>query len=122
MESNFNTNQKMVTKKWKTAFFICLFLLLGTIGLCGFIVIQNTILSGHSWDVLHELEADIEIASTLMKDDFKSYEKIDKHLSKLREVGYAPSSDKSNIRLTHLKLLFNKNGQWIGMTTGSVQE
>ena len=108
-------------KKWKTAFFVCLFLLIGSIGFCWFIVVQNTMLSGNKMDILIDIKNDIEIASTLMKDDFNSYEKIDNHLSEL-QVGHVPSSDKSNIRLTHLKLLFNNNGQWVGMTTGSVQE
>lgn len=110
-----------MTNKWKIAFLLTFGVLILTILASGYLLLSNTLTSTHTSDVLLDLENEIEITSKLLEAGVYDLEGADEKLSEMK-IGYSISSDKSNISFSKLKLLYNKEGKLVGMTTGSVRE
>ena len=101
---------------WRTAFFICLALLICVIVASGYLLLITGLSSGHTSEMLANLEDDVELTSIVYNEGLKDFDAVRKRLDQIPELGYSASDDRLEIHLTYVTLLFNKSGVLKGFT------
>ncbi|MFN7260081.1 MAG: hypothetical protein ACK5TU_09310 [Cyclobacteriaceae bacterium] len=103
--------------KWKVAFFISLTITILTILGAGFIVLSNTILSGHSYDNLITITQDMEKISRAVQNGAHSIDEFDRELEKI-DTGHNTDREYHKISLQILSIVFDDKNQFKGIKTG----
>ncbi len=97
--------------KWKIAFFISLSTTLLTILGTGYIVLTNTILSGHNSDNLLIITEDIENISKAIQNKANTIDEFDKELNKANS-GHWTDRKNNIIKLQIVAIKFDTNGNF----------
>jgi hypothetical protein len=97
--------------KWKIGFFISLTITLLTVLACGYIILTNTLSSGHNRDNLITLTEDIEHISTAIKNRANTIDEFDRELRK-DNSGHWTDKENNIIRLQIAHILFDSDGKF----------
>jgi hypothetical protein len=94
---------------WKIAFFISLTITMLTMLGTGYIVLTNTISSGHNYDNLITITEDIENISKAIQNQANTIDEFDKELTKAN-CGHWTDREIKIIQLQIVTINFDKNG------------
>jgi hypothetical protein len=103
-------------RSWKIAFFVSLTIMLLTIIGAGYIVLTNTILSGHNYDNLITLAEDIEHISKAIQNKANTINEFDKELQKC-DAGHWTDKENNIISLQRAAVLFDSDGKFAKIET-----
>jgi hypothetical protein len=97
--------------KWKTAFIVSFTLLLIVIVSASYIVLTNTLTSGHCKENQMIIAEDLDNISLAISEGAFTIEQFDQKLKELN-VGHSMENESNLIRLQVVHLLFDKNGNF----------
>lgn len=105
-----------MNKKWKVAFFVSLAINVLLVAGTGYIVLINTLASGHNYDNLITIKEDLNNISTAIQNGAHTIDEFDKEL-KEANAGHWTDKDKNFITLQIVHLLFDDNDNFTKIET-----
>lgn len=94
---------------WRIAFLVSLALLLAVVVSSGYIVLSNTVTSGHCYDNLAIINEDISYVSSAIKDGAKTIHDFDREL---KVINCGHSIEDNTIRLQIAIIIFDNKGHF----------
>ena len=102
--------------KWKVAFFISLTITILTILGTGYIVLTNTILSGHCYDKMITISEDLENISKAIQNKANTIDEFDRELEK-NNSGHYTDKEHNIINLQIAAIIFDNKGRFVKIET-----